>query len=82
MDDEVACRQVVELVTDYLEGTLPEPLRLAVETHLAECPHCVDYVEQMRSVAASLRDVPPENITPAARSELVSAFRSLLPRRD
>lgn len=77
-DEELACRQVVELVTDYLEGDLPEPLRLAVARHLEECPHCVTYVEQMRLTAASLRDVPVESIAPQARAELVAAFRSLI----
>jgi anti-sigma factor RsiW len=81
-DEEVACRQVVELVTDYLEGDLPEPLRAAVERHLSECPHCVDYVEQMRATAAALRQVRIESISPAARDELVAAFRSLLPPRE
>ena len=81
-DEEVACRQVVELVTDYLEGDLPEPLRAAVERHLSECPHCIDYVEQMRATAASLPQVPIETISPAARDELVAAFRSLIPPPD
>jgi len=81
-DEEVACRQVVELVTDYLEGELPEPLRAAVERHLAECPPCVTYVEQMRSTASSLPQVPVESISSAARDELVAAFRTLLPGRD
>ncbi len=79
---DVACRQVVELVTDYLEGALPASLSSAVQRHLEECPHCVAYVEQMRTTAASLRDVPAESITPAAREELVAAFRGMLPRRD
>jgi anti-sigma factor RsiW len=82
LEIEVACRQVVELVTEYLEGALPEQLRSAVQRHLEECPHCVAYVEQMRTTAASLRDVPVESISPAAREELVAAFRTLLPRRE
>ena len=76
---DVACRQVVELVTDYLEGELPPQTRAAVERHLEECPHCVEYVEQMRTTASSLRDVPLESISPARRAELVAAFKSLLP---
>jgi anti-sigma factor RsiW len=81
-DEEEACRQVVELVTDYLEGDLPEALRAAVERHLAECPPCVAYVEQMRTTALSLRDISVKSISPAAREELLAAFRSLLPRGD
>ena len=76
----VVCRQVVELVTDYLEGALPGDLHAAVERHLELCPPCVTYIEQMRATAASLREVPVESITPAARAELVAAFRELIPR--
>jgi anti-sigma factor RsiW len=76
---DLACRQVVELVTDYLEDALPASLRVAVEQHLLSCPHCVTYVEQVRTTAASLRDVPAESISPQARDELVAAFRDLLP---
>ena len=76
----VVCRQVVELVTDYLEGALPGQLRDAVERHLAVCPPCVVYVEQMRTTAAALRDAPVESIDPQTRAELVSAFRDLVPK--
>jgi anti-sigma factor RsiW len=74
----VVCRQVVELVTDYLEGALPARLRDAVERHLDLCPPCVVYVEQMRTTAAALRDVPVESIDANTRAELVSAFRDLI----
>jgi anti-sigma factor RsiW len=77
-DEMLACRQVVELVTDYLEGDLPDAVRADVERHLRACAPCVTYVEQMRLTAGSLRDVPVESIRPEVREELVSAFRSLL----
>jgi anti-sigma factor RsiW len=76
----VVCRQVVELVTDYLEGALPEQLHAAVERHLQQCPPCVVYVEQMRATSAALQEVPVESIDPRTRAELVSAFRDLIPK--
>lgn len=76
----VVCRQVVELVTDYLEGALPGQLRDAVERHLRLCPPCVVYVEQMRTTSTALRDVPVESIDPRTRAELVSAFQELIPK--
>jgi anti-sigma factor RsiW len=79
---DVVCRQVVELVTDYLEGVLPEDLKSAVERHLERCPPCVVYVEQMRTTAASLRRGSVESISPKVRVELVSAFRELIPPAD
>jgi anti-sigma factor RsiW len=76
----VMCRQVVELVTDYLEGALPSELGEAVERHLAVCPPCVEYIEQIKLTAASLGGVPEESIAPERRAELVAAFRGLIPR--
>jgi anti-sigma factor RsiW len=76
----VVCRQVVELVTDYLEGALPGQLRDAVERHLRLCPPCVVYVEQMRATSTALREVPVESIDPRTRAELVSAFQDLIPK--
>jgi anti-sigma factor RsiW len=78
MDEMLACRQVVELVTDYLEGDLPDAVRTDVERHLQSCAPCVTYVEQMRLTAGSLRHAPVEAITPEVRAELVSAFRTML----
>lgn len=57
---DVACRDLVELVTDYLEGTLTPGRREAVRAHLAECVECAEYVDQMRAtvdLAARLRDI-------------------------
>ena len=76
----VVCRQVVELVTDYLEGALPGQLRDAVERHLRLCPPCVVYVEQIRATSAAVREVAVESIDPRTRAELVSAFRDLIPK--
>jgi anti-sigma factor RsiW len=78
----VVCRQVVELVTDYVEGALPGQVRDAVERHLRLCPPCVAYVEQMRTTSAALREVPVESIDPGTRAALVSAFRDLVPKPE
>ncbi len=48
----VVCQQLVELVTDYLEGDLAPADRAAVEAHLAQCGHCHGYVEQVRRMLA------------------------------
>ncbi|MCA1713105.1 MAG: zf-HC2 domain-containing protein [Actinobacteria bacterium] len=44
----VVCQQLVEMVTDYLQGDLDAAARAAVEEHLAVCGHCTGYVEQVR----------------------------------
>ena len=42
------CREFVEDVTAYLDGGLPEDVVALVEEHLADCPHCREYLAQMR----------------------------------
>jgi anti-sigma factor RsiW len=58
--DELACVEVVELVTDYLEGVLPAAEARRLERHLDTCPGCTEYVEQMRTIAGSLRGLADE----------------------
>ncbi len=56
---EIICQQWVEMVTDYLEGALPVDLQEAADRHLAACPNCREYLEQMRrtiAVSGHLRD--------------------------
>jgi anti-sigma factor RsiW len=71
----VACVDVVELVTDYLEGSLDPATARAVEAHLALCPGCLIYVEQMRQTIAALGRVPVETLSEQAQVDLVEAFR-------
>ena len=71
----IVCRQAVELVTDYLEGTLSSRDRARFEAHLAECPHCTEYLEQIRATVRALGHVEPESLDPEARDELVSLYR-------
>jgi anti-sigma factor RsiW len=71
----LTCRHVVELVTDYLEGTLPWRDRRRVERHLAACDGCTTYVEQMRTTLAALGTIPEESLTPEARDALLHTFR-------
>jgi anti-sigma factor RsiW len=73
--DEMACRELVEVVTDYLDGTLPQEDRSRLEEHLAECPYCVDYIEQMRATIEALGTVSAESISAETRHELLEAFR-------
>jgi anti-sigma factor RsiW len=71
----VACRELVELLTDCLEGALPPEEVAAVEAHLAVCPGCVSYLEQMRATIAALGRVPLESVPEDALEELLAAFR-------
>lgn len=74
-DNVLTCREMVELVTDYLEARLDGSERERFEAHIAECDACVLYIEQMRMTIAALGRIPPETISPEAERELLDAFR-------
>jgi anti-sigma factor RsiW len=73
---DLVCQQAVELVTDYLEGALSPRDRARFEAHLAGCPHCTEYLEQIRATVAALGRIEPEELAPQAREELVALYRS------
>jgi len=69
------CIELVELITDYLEGTLPHHDRERFNAHLSECPYCVTYVNQMRATLRALGAIPVESISDTAKERLLHAFR-------
>jgi anti-sigma factor RsiW len=71
----MVCRQAVDLVTDYLEGALSERDRARFEAHLADCPHCSRYLEQMRLTIAAVGRIDPGAMAPEVRDELVALYR-------
>jgi anti-sigma factor RsiW len=75
LGETMTCREFVELVTDYLEGRLAAGERETFEAHVALCDGCQAYIEQMRATLTALGRIPEESITPAAREELLHAFR-------
>jgi anti-sigma factor RsiW len=78
-DDDLACIEEVELITDYLEGALPEDDRRRLEAHLETCPGCTEYLAQMRSIAGSLAGLREESIPPELRRTLIASFRERRP---
>ena len=74
-DDDIACRDLVEIVTDYLEGRLDEGTASRVATHLAECTGCDEYIEQMRTTIRLVGRVPVETLSPEVKLGLMNAFR-------
>lgn len=71
----LVCRQAVELMSDYLEGALPERDRLRLEAHLADCPHCAEYLAQLRMTIDVLGKADPEDLPESAVDELVLLYR-------
>jgi len=73
----VNCQEIVELVTDYLEGKLDPQMTAEVEAHLELCDGCDTYVEQMRATIRTLGTVHVATLSESAQAELVRAFRDL-----
>ena len=71
----LTCKEMVELVTDYLEGALAPEMRDRFNTHLTACDPCVVYVEQMRQTIAALGRLPEESISPRVIDTLTEHFR-------
>ena len=71
----MVCQQAVELVTDYLEGTLSRSARARFEAHLHGCPHCTEYLAQMRLTIAAAGHVDPETLAPEVRDDLIALYR-------
>lgn len=77
MSDEhpLDCNELVELVSDYLDGTLDLATRARFDEHLLDCDGCANYLQQFRVTVATLGKVPKDAIEPAFRAKLLSAFR-------
>ena len=69
------CKEVVEVVTDYIEGTMPADDRTRFEEHLKLCPYCVEYVEQMRATMSAVGKAPEEPPDTQTQKRLLDAFR-------
>ena len=74
-DIDIACRELVEIVTDYLEGALDQVTTLAVERHLQLGPHCDRSVEQIRETISAVGQVPVETLSAQTKAGLLAAFR-------
>ena len=71
----ITCRELVELVTDYLDGALPEQERARFEAHLDRCDGCSRHLGQMRATIATLGHLRENDLDPALRDRLLTAFR-------
>jgi anti-sigma factor RsiW len=72
---DMVCQQAVELVTEYLEGSLSGRDRRRFEAHLRACPNCTAYVEQIRMTIKLAGTIDTDELTPEAKQELGDLFR-------
>ena len=75
-DRALTCHEVVEIITDYLEGVLPAGDRRRVEEHLAICDGCTTYLEQMRETIRLTGMLTEEQIPEDQKQRLLEAFRT------
>jgi anti-sigma factor RsiW len=75
MADHITCQEVVELVTEYLDGALPAEEASLFEQHINFCDGCAFYVEQIRATVATVGHVGEEDVPPEAKDRLMAAFR-------
>lgn len=74
--DELSCQELVELVTDYLEGKLSPTDRARFDAHLVGCRGCTAYVDQMRKTIIATHHLSEESIAPEAKTTLLAIFRN------
>jgi anti-sigma factor RsiW len=72
--DELTCQELVEIITDYLEGALPPHERTRFEEHLSDCGGCANYFSQMRRTIATLGALSEDTLEPGARDDLLQLF--------
>jgi anti-sigma factor RsiW len=72
---DMVCQQAVELLTEYLEGTLSRRQRRRLEAHLKACPNCTAYLEQIRITIRLTGAVEVEDLSPRAIDELTELYR-------
>ena len=73
--NEMDCKELVEAITTYLEGSLPDADRRRFDAHLENCPYCSEYLEQMRNTVARLGTLDETTLSHDARTQLLVAFR-------
>ncbi|CAN5298258.1 zf-HC2 domain-containing protein [soil metagenome] len=69
------CNELVELVTAYLDDSLDLDDRSRFDAHLLECDGCENYLQQFRTTVSTIGKIPSDDLDPAFRSRLLSAFR-------
>jgi len=73
---EMSCKELVELLTEYLEETLPPQDKARFEEHLAICPGCRTYLDQMRTTIGALGRLQEGSIPSQVKEDLLGVFRA------
>ncbi len=72
---DLVCRDAVAMLSSYLDGALSPADTRRLEAHLADCPNCGEYVEQLKATITAVGAVEPDDLEPEVRDELVDLYR-------
>jgi anti-sigma factor RsiW len=75
MPSQLVCQQAVELMSDYIEGSLSRRDRRRLEKHLEACDACTAYLEQLRATIAASGEIVPEDLAPEVIETFTDLFR-------
>ena len=75
----VECRQIAELLADYLDGTLPGPTRELIEWHIEDCGPCVAFINTYRGTVQAARKLRDADIPAELRQRLLAVLRAQRP---
>lgn len=78
----LTCQELVELITDYVEGVLDEQRHAAVVHHLSECDDCLRYVAQLQQTGRVLASMPAPTLSSDDRVALIAAYRDWCARQS
>lgn len=78
----LVCKELVELVTDYLEGTLSPDERARFEAHIAGCKGCTNYLAQMRRTIQISGQLSEDDLTPQAKDDMLNVFNDWKREQD
>jgi predicted anti-sigma-YlaC factor YlaD len=76
---ELSCQEIVELVTEYLEGAMDAELHASFDAHLAGCDGCTHYIDQIEATIRIAGTIEAEALSPEFRAGLLEAFRNFSP---
>jgi predicted anti-sigma-YlaC factor YlaD len=71
----VNCHELVELITDYLEGAMSQEMRARVDEHLVDCDGCTAFLDQFRTTIRVTGRLTEDQVSPDARESLLQVFR-------
>lgn len=77
MTADLACQELVELLSDYLDNQLSQRASDDVELHLSDCPGCQTALEHLRTSIALTRSAEVSALAPEVRQRLLTEFRRI-----